>query len=394
MLNIELPMRIAILGTRGIPAHYGGFETFAEQLSTRLAERGHEVTVFCEGARQTSAAYQGVQLRYISTLQLGPAKTLLYDLSSLWNARKNFDVVYMLGYGSALFCWIPRLWGTKLWINMDGLEWKRKKWNGFARGYLHIMERLATGIADRLIADARAIRDDLRERYSLRVPCDVIPYGCESLDTDPPAEALTKRQLSPKNYYIAVCRFEPENHIREIIDGFAASGSECDLVLVGDHESSTSYVSELKLKRRSKIRFIGPVYDGDELQALRYHCRAYIHGHSVGGTNPSLLEAMGCSNLIIAHDNRFNREVLQDAGLYFLTPQDICSTIGNIDSGLIDVDGFQTSAKNRALLFYSWDRITTSYEQLFRSAKQPDVAEVDLSPPRKHYDDSAISLIR
>ncbi len=263
---------------------------------------------------------------------------------------------------------------------MDGLEWKRKKWNRFARAYLHVMERLATGIADRLIADARAIRDDLRERYSLRVPCDVIPYGCESIYTIPPTEAVTKRQISPKKYYIAVCRFEPENHIREIIDGFVASDTQCDLVLVGDHESASSYVSGLKQKQHSKIRFIGPVYDADELQALRYHCRAYIHGHSVGGTNPSLLEAMGCSNLIIAHDNRFNREVLQDAGLYFLTPQDICSTIGNIDSGSIDVNGLQSSAKSRALRFYNWDRITIAYEQRFGLARQGDTPEVDFSP--------------
>lgn len=374
-------MRIAILGTRGIPAHYGGFETFAEQLSIRLAERGHDVTVFCESSKQEPAAYRGVRLRYIPTLQLGPAKTLLYDLSSLWGARRDFDVVYMLGYGSALFCWIPRLWGTKLWINMDGLEWKRKKWNRFARGYLHIMEKLATGIADRLIADARAIRDDLRERYALPVPCDVIPYGCESLDTVPSAEALIKRQISPKNYYIAVCRFEPENHVREIIDGFVASGTECDFILVGDHRASSGYVLGLKQKQHSKIRFTGPVYDTEELQALRYHSRAYIHGHSVGGTNPSLLEAMGCSNLIIAHDNAFNREVLQDNGLYFLTPKDICNTIGNIDSGLVDVNELQSSARSRALQFYSWDRITTAYEERFRLAKQPDAPEVDLSPP-------------
>lgn len=385
-------MRIAILGTRGIPARYGGFETFAEQLSIRLVARGYDVTVFCESSTEAPPVHQGVHLRHISTFPLGPASTLLYDLSSLWNARKDFDVVYMLGYGSALFCWIPKLWGTKLWINMDGLEWKRTKWNGFARRYLHLMERLATHVADRLIADARAIRDDLRERYALQIPCDVIPYGCEAIDHIPATEALIKRHIFPKKYYIAVCRFEPENHIREIIEGFIASGTECDLVLVGDHQSSSPYVLKLKQKQHRKIKFIGSVYEVDELQALRYHCRAYIHGHSVGGTNPSLLEAMGCSNLVVAHNNIFNREVLQDSGLYFLTPSDICKAIRSIDSSLIDIEGFRTCTKARAAGFYNWPRIATAYEQLFMLAKQPDVREVDVSPPSEKYD-SAISLV-
>jgi glycosyltransferase involved in cell wall biosynthesis len=355
-----MPMRLAILGTRGIPARYGGFETFAEQLAVRLVERGHEVTVFCEAAQGGEETYKGVTLRHLKTRNLGPLTTLFFDAESLWQARSRFDVVYMLGYGSSMFCWLPRFWNTPVWINMDGLEWKRAKWSPIARWYLHSAEAIATRIPDRIITDASAIKANLESRY-LRLPtCDVIPYGCEII-SNACAEELKSFGLIPGAYYLVVCRFEPENHVREIAEGFLGSSTNARLVLVGDHNGKSTYARSLLGYQSDRILFTGPIYDAPKVQALRFYCRAYLHGHSVGGTNPSLLEAMGCGNVVIAHDNPFNREVLGDSALFFSTSKMVSARVEAVDSDQAELSTMRCGAMNRAREFYSWESITNQY---------------------------------
>lgn len=356
-------MRLAIVGARGIPAHYGGFETFAEQLAVRLVERGHEVTVFCENGEGAVEEYKGVRLRHVISRELGPLTTVVYDAACLWKARSGFDVIYMLGYGSSAFCWVPRIWGTKVWINMDGLEWARGKWGAFARWYLRRAEGLAMWTPDRIIADAAAIKGNLQSRHRRLPPCDVIPYGSEIVGSAN-AEELKRFGVEPGSYYLVVCRFEPENRIREIIEGFLESDTEARLVLVGDHLRKSTYVESLREYKCDRILFTGPVYETAGIQALRYFCRAYLHGHSVGGTNPSLLEAMGCGNAVIANDNPFNREVLGDAGLFFTTPGDVSECIGRVDSGTADVAGMRAKVVERVRQFYTWERITDHYCEL------------------------------
>src|ERR1700757_2364666 len=206
-------MKIAILGTRGIPARYGGFESFAEWLAPRLAAHGFNVTVFCEaGESSAPRTFQGVSLRYVSAPSYGPFQTILYDLHCLWAARKGFDVVYMLGYGAAPFCLIPRLWGAQVWINPDGLEWARAKWGLVARNYFRMMEWTSVRVSNRLIADAQAIAAYLASRHGKLSACTVIPYGCDVIETPPPSGLLTQWNLDPSSYYLVVCRLEPENH--------------------------------------------------------------------------------------------------------------------------------------------------------------------------------------
>src|SRR5258706_7044218 len=311
-------MKLGILGARGVPARYGGFETFAEQLAVRLVERGHEVTVFCEATKNTLEQYKGVKLSYVSARNFGPLTTIAYDAACLWHARSSFDVIYMLGYGSSALCWLPRLWDTEVWINMDGLEWARAKWSVIARCYLRWAEAIAMHTPNRIIADAAAVKTSLQARYRKLPPCDVIPYGCEIVRSAP-LEELNSFGLVPRSYYLVVCRFEPENHIREIIEGFLNSATQARLVLVGDHTRKSKYAQSIASYNNDRLLFVGPVYDESRIRALRYFCRAYLHGHSVGGTNPSLLEAMGCGNVVISHDNPFNREVLGDSGLFFST---------------------------------------------------------------------------
>ena len=358
-------MRLAILGTRGIPARYGGFETFAEKLAVGLCERGFEVTVFCEsGGPSAPESFQGVKLRYVSAPCLGPLQTILYDLRCLWAARKGYDVVYMLGYGAAPFCLIPRLWGTEVWINPDGLEWARAKWGFVAKSYFRLMEWRALHAANRIIADAEAIATSLASRHGKLPSCTVIPYGCEVIETPPPAEPLSQWNLVPEGYYLVVCRLEPENHVLEILQAFQRSPSNRQLIVVGNHLTETRYVAQLRALQDPRIRMIGTVYDQCKLTCLRYHSFAYIHGHSVGGTNPSLLEAMGCGNLIFAHDNPFNRETLGSCGFYFANAPALTQAIDRAEEEYTELGRLREASKSRARANYRWPDIISRYVAL------------------------------
>lgn len=363
-------MRLAILGTRGIPARYGGFETFAEKLTTGLIHHGFDVTVFCESGETASPeAFHGVKLRYVSAPALGPLQTILYDLQCLWGARKGYDIVYMLGYGAAPFCLIPRLWGAQVWINPDGLEWARAKWGFVAKTYFRLMEWTCLHTANRIIADAHAIEASLASRHGRISACTVIPYGCDVIEAPPSTDLLSNWGLTPGDYYLVVCRLEPENHVLEILEGFQRSASARQLVVVGNHLLDNSYAVQLRAVRDSRIRMIGTIYDGEKLTALRYHSFGYIHGHSVGGTNPSLLEAMGCGNLVFAHDNPFNRETLDGNGLFFLDEVELTSLLDKAEGADADLAKHRAGAKLRALTCYQWPDIVARYASLLQETK-------------------------
>jgi glycosyltransferase involved in cell wall biosynthesis len=357
---------IAILGTRGIPARYGGFETFAEELALRLARQGVDVTVYCvKGAGESPPSYHGVRLVYIPSFSCGPFTTILFDLLCLWDARKRHDVIYMLGYGAAHFCLIPRLWGSKIWLNVDGIEWARAKWSATAKFYFKAMEWFSTWVPDLIIADANGIKTHLENRHRCLSCCTVIPYGAEVVETPPDTGLLSQWDLLPQEFYLVVSRIEPENHVREIVEGYKISKSTIPLVVVGNHKSGTAYADSLLLLADDNVRFIGGVYEKEKLQALRYHSLAYFHGHSVGGTNPSLLEALGCGNLIVAHDNVFNREVTGEIGFYFKVPEDIPSLVGKIERLSIEErQSLTCKAKSRIRENYDWDEISNFYHQI------------------------------
>jgi len=237
----------------------------------------------------------------------------------------------MLGYGAALFFFLPSLFGKKLWINPDGLEYARSKWSLPAKVWFKVMEAMAVIFADQVIADAEAIRAHLRKRHPWMPPCSVIPYGAPLVEEPPPKELLTEWQLSPHEYFLIVCRLEPENHVLEILKGFSQSESNCPMIVVGNIKGNLHYVKKLLNLADRRIRFIGGVYNQKKLQALRYYAKAYFHGHIVGGTNPSLLEALGCGNIIVAHDNKFNHEVAGEIAYYFRTANDIKNIITKIN---------------------------------------------------------------
>jgi glycosyltransferase involved in cell wall biosynthesis len=359
-------MKVAILGTRGIPAQYGGFETFAEEIGTRLVKYGIDVTVFCEASSTVMPAkYKGVKLLYIPVFKLGSLSTIIFDLVCLWRARKDFDVVYMLGYGASLFCFLPRIWGKQVWINMDGVEWARSKWSWPARVWLKLMEAVAMWTPSRIIGDAQAILDHLRERYAHLPPSTFIPYGANVIETHPKEVVLDEWGLKSQSYLLIVCRLEPENHLLEILEGYHASSATFPLIIVGNHFVSTKYVKALVNFSSKNIRFVGTVFDQDKLLALRCHSYAYLHGHSVGGTNPSLLEAMGCGNRIIAHDNQFNREVAGGSAVYFSDANSLSAILSNLKN--CPANG--RAAQHIILERYMWENVVADYLNLLAQHK-------------------------
>jgi glycosyltransferase involved in cell wall biosynthesis len=358
-------MKIAILGTHGIPARYGGFESFAEKLAIDLSMYGYEVTVFCESSNTTSPiTFHNVSLRYVSAPAHGPIHTIIYDIISLWKARNKYDVVYMLGYGTALFCIIPRLWGAEVWINLDGHEWARSKWGLVAKCYLRLMEWISLYSANYIIADAEAIKISLIKRHMKASSCIVMPYGSKVIDISPATDLLLSYNILPMEYYLIVCRLEPENHVLEILQAFHNSQSKRQLIVVGDYLSKTRYVAQLNTVNDNRIRMIGTVYDQDKLTCLRYYSYVYFHGHSVGGTNPSLLEAMGCGNLIYAHDNIFNRETLGNCGLYFANERELTQIIDTVEKDESSYVQYREASKLRAATNYSWSDVISRYEAM------------------------------
>lgn len=309
-------MKIGIMGTRGIPNRYGGFEQFATMLSAGLVQKGHTVAVYTpHNHPYDQPDWKGVQLiRCKEPARLGTAGQFFYDRNCLRDARKRqFDILLHLGYTSDSV-WYRRWPASSVNIlNMDGLEWKRSKYNRFTRLFLKKAEALAARHADVLIADSPGIREHLYHVYQKEA--EYIPYAADVF-SGPASYVLKQLQLEPYSYLLLIARMEPENNIETVIQGWLRSGNALPLVIVGS--TANAYGRWLKKKyQQAGIRFTEAIYDSFLLNNLRYYSHLYFHGHSVGGTNPSLLEAMACNCTIAAHDNIFNKAILQDAGCYF-----------------------------------------------------------------------------
>jgi glycosyltransferase involved in cell wall biosynthesis len=245
---------------------------------------------------------------------------------------------------------------------MDGVEWARSKWGRVAKLWFKLMEAVAMWTPNRLIADAEGILRHLQSRHVHLPPTSVIAYGAPVVETAPDIDLLEEWQLDSGNYFLVVCRLEPENSVKEILKGYLQSQSMKTLVVVGDIARRTEYIRELLLLKDDRVRFVGPVYDKRKLQALRYYAFAYFHGHTVGGTNPSLLEALGCGNLVIAHDNGFNREVALESATYFSHEHHVAERIQTMESFPPELlDRLKVMARNRVATEYTWEYIADAY---------------------------------
>lgn len=361
-------MKVAIIGTRGIPNHYGGFEQFAQFLSEGLVKKGHEVFVYNSHNHPfREKTWHGVNIihKYDPEFKIGTAGQFMYDLNCIVDTRKRkFDVILNLGYTSSSV-W-SRLFPSRpvLITNMDGLEWKRTKFSKKVQRFLMYAERLAVKHSDVLVADSEAIKDYITEKYAK--PSHFIAYGAD-LFTTPNQEVISRYQLNPYGYNILVARMEPENNIEVILEGVSQAKSEEPCLVVGNYGNKFgTYLAE-KFKDEKRIIFMGPVYDLEILNNLRYFSRYYFHGHSVGGTNPSLLEAMASNCFIVSHNNGFNKSVLRDNALYFNDAGDITAILDKpYDSSL--KDSFTKSNTQKIETTYSWGNIIQLYETLMLSS--------------------------
>lgn len=359
-------MNIAIIGTRGIPNHYGGFEQFAEYVSVGLVELGHQVTVYNSHNHPFKENnYKGVNLVhcYDPENRIGTAGQFIYDLNCILDTRKkNFDIILQLGYTSSSV-W-SRLFPKKSIVttNMDGLEWKRTKYSKKVQRFLQFAEKLAVKHSDYLIADSIGIQNYLKEKYSK--DSIYIPYGAD-IFKNPEKIYLEKYQVEDNHYNLLIARLEPENSIEIILDGVAQSTSTMPFLVIGNHQTKFGDYLKEKYKEVKSIRFLGGIYDFTALNNLRYYSNIYFHGHTVGGTNPSLLEAMSSSCLICANNNIFNKAILNDDALYFATSVQIKNILDtNIKSQHLD---YITNNIQKIQSTYTWGNIINQYLSHFKS---------------------------
>ena len=357
-------MRIALLGTRGIPANYGGFETFAEELSVRLADRGHQITVCCR-EKYPSSTYRGVRLVCLPTIRHKYLDTLAHTLlSTLWLVTQRCDVALYCNAANAVFTALPRLRGIPVALNVDGIERKRKKWNRFAKAWYLVSEHLATVLPNRIVADAQVIQTYYLDRYGK--DSVFIAYGADTTEV-PEGAALVRLGLEPGEYFLYVSRFEPENHPLMVRRAFERLATAKKLALVGDAPHAREYISAVRDTADPRVVIPGAIY-GLEYRELGSHCFAYIQATEVGGTHPALIEQMGRGALVLYRDTPENVEVCGDAGIPFAD-----------EDGLLDAMRralampeeerrlYRQTARRRVAERYDWEAVTTQYEELFRS---------------------------
>jgi glycosyltransferase involved in cell wall biosynthesis len=363
-------MKIAILGTRGIPNNYGGFEQFAEYLSVGLVQKGHDVYVYNSHDHPFKATkWQNVNIIhcYDPEQAIGTAGQFIYDLNCILDSRKRkFDIIFQLGYTSSSI-WNFLFSGKVVVVtNMDGLEWKRSKYSRPVQKFLKYAEGLAVRKSDHLVADSIGIKDYLKTTYN--AGSEYIPYGANAFN-EPAPNVLVSYGLEPYAYNMLIARLEPENSIEIICDGCSAANTNCNLLVVANHKTKYGEYLKQKYADQKNIRFLGAIYDIHVLNNLRYYSNVYFHGHTVGGTNPSLLEAMASGALIAAHNNPFNAAILNDDAFYFSDKTDvkrIAETVVKNETQKIKLDS--NSQKIKTL--YSWEKIISDYNTYLSSLKK------------------------
>jgi len=358
-------MRIGILGTRGIPNHYGGFEQFAEQLSVDLVLRGHDVSVYNSHKHPyQNKEYKGVKLIhcYDPEHKIGTAGQFIYDFNCILNSRKQgFDILLQLGYTSSSI-WRNLLPKNAVVItNMDGLEWKRSKYSEKVKQFLKVAEKWAVQSSKYLVADSIGIQTYLKNTYHIQ--STYIPYGALPFK-DPDLQVLQQYKLEPNRYTLLIARMEPENNIETIVAGYVDSKKQEPLLIVGNFQNKFGQYLKNKYRDAITIRWMGAIYNMNHLNNLRHFSQLYFHGHSVGGTNPSLLEAMACETQIIAHKNEFNQGILGNDAYYFNNSAELSALLQK--EKLLN-EKFKNYNYQKILNLYPPSSITDQYEKLFAS---------------------------
>ncbi len=354
--------RLIILGIRGIPAAHGGFETFAQRLAPYLRDCGWRVTVYCQGSssgRREEDQWEGIHRIHIPVQREGAAGTVEFDIKCIRDVARLDGTILTLGYNTGFLSTWLRMQGRRNLINMDGIEWKRAKYGVGPRAYLWLNEWLAASAGNDLIADHPKIADHLARRVS-RDKIHIIPYGADRIDTADP-DLLAPFGVEPNRFLTIIARPEPENSVLEMVQAFSAKPRGAKLLVLGKYLRSHAYQSKVLDSAGPEVIFPGAIYEKPVVDAMRYYSLAYLHGHRVGGTNPSLVEALGAGNAVIAHDNMFNRWVAGAAGLYF-TDVDTCERhITRVLGGGETREVLRAAAVARWEEDFTWPKILGDY---------------------------------
>lgn len=356
---------LRILGTRGIPAAHGGFETFAEHLALYLRDRGWRVIVYSQDIGQAPVAHdtwQGIERVRISVAGDNALYTMRFDWLSILHAAKHNDLCLTLGYNTALFNAVLRLKGVPNIFNMDGIEWIRAKWSKPAKTWFWINDWFGCWLGNHLIADNPAIKTHLMTR----VPDDkitMIPYGAVPVK-HAPEEPVRQYGLEPGRYLTVIARPEPENSLLEIVEAFSVKQRGYKLAVLGSYQADNPYHAAVRRAASQEVEFLGAIYDAPTVQALRFHSAAYVHGHQVGGTNPSLVEALGAGNAVIAHENRFNLWVAGQGASYFDSVNKLSTCFDQLLSDDNTLRRMREASRQRFEQALTWPIVLSQYEEL------------------------------
>ena len=364
---------LLILGCRGVPAAHGGFETFAEDLSLHLASKGWNVSVYCEGKWNGSSQtfeenWRGVNRIVVPVWNRGPLGTIEFDCRCMLHAVRGPGILLILGYNTGFLALLPKLLGRCTIINMDGIEWKRTKWPWIVRQWFRLNESLASLAGDTLVADHPAIASHLA-RHVRRDKIIVLPYGAEPV-LQSSTMHVTELSLAPYRYFLIVCRIEPENSVLELITAFSAKPRSSKLVVLGLLDQTSRYHLDIVQQASENVVFLGPIYDRERVRALRFYARAYCHGHTVGGTNPSLVEALAAGGAVIAHDNPFNRWTAGPEQFYFKNVDGCTALFDALDEGDDDLITARRAARARHRNQFLLSDVLAYYEELFEGAER------------------------
>lgn len=359
-------MKVAILGTRGIPNNHGGFEQFAEYVSLDLVKKGHKVSVYNSSTHPyQEKTWNGVDIIhcYDPEEKLGTAGQFIYDLNCILDCRKrNFDIILQLGYtSSSVWGWLLPRKKSVVTTNMDGLEWKRSKYSQKVQKFLKHAERWATVYSDYWVSDSIGIQTYLKEAYGK--DSVYIPYGADTFEKADPT-VLQKYSVEVYSYDMLIARLEPENNIETILDGVKASEKQRPFLVVGKYNTKYGNYLREKYAEVKHIRFCDGIYDMNALNNLRFYSNLYFHGHSVGGTNPSLLEAMGSQAFICAHKNVFNAAILEEDALYFENADEITYHLDH--STRASLPNSVANNLDKVRFKYSWESIGNQYLDHFK----------------------------
>lgn len=365
---------IRILGIRGVPAAHGGFETFAEHLAPYLRDRGWRVLVYCQEEGRGAPwvdTWEGVERIHIPVMQAGPLGTVVFDWKSVVHAARSEELCLTLGYNTAVFGAILKLRGIRNVINMDGIEWSRAKWGPIAKTWFWMNDWLGCWLGDHLIADHPEIKQHLSTRVS---PSKIttIAYGAERVESTN-IDPLAKWDLTPGLFLTLVARAEPENSVLEVVEGFSRKPRGMKLVVLGKYDPDHPYQRRVLDAGGPEVVFAGAIYDKTVVQALRFHSAAYVHGHQVGGTNPSLVEALGAGNAVIAHDNRFNRWVAGESARYFKDADEFSEVLDTLLNDQGALKRMSEGSKARFAREFTWERILGQYEELLTRFLKPSL---------------------